>query len=178
MDLKADKTPGPDGFSTKFYKVFKEELSENLKELMNEVIKTGESPPTWQEATITLLPKENSDLKSPKNYRLISLLNTDYKLFAKILAERLKEFLKGFIQEDQAGFLPGRQIKDNLRILLNCIEYYDKKPDKKPDKKVALFFVDAEKVFDNVHWDFMKLLIKKLQLGENFENAIKAIYSK
>lgn len=43
--------------------------------------------------------------------------------------------------------------------------------------KVALFFLDAEKALDKIHWTFMKLLIKKLQLG-NFENAIQAIYSK
>lgn len=173
-DLKADKPPGPDGFSSKFFKVLKEELVEHLIELMNETISSEEPPPTWQEATITLLPKENADLKSPKNYRPISLLNTDYKLFAKILAERLKGFLQKFIKEDQAGVLPGRQIRDNLRILLNSIEFYDKKP----DRKVALFFLDAEEAIDNVNWGFMNLLIHKLQLGENFERAIKAIYYK
>lgn len=52
------------------------------------------------------------------------------------MAERLKVYLRYFIKEDQAGFLPDRQIRDNLRILLDCIEYYDKKP----DKNVALLF--------------------------------------
>lgn len=97
-----------------------------------------------------------------------------YKLFAKILAYRLKGFLQDFVKENQAGFLPGRQTKDNLRILLDCIEYYDKKS----DREVALFFLDAEKAFDNVNWNFVSLLIEKLQLGENFVNAIKAIYTK
>lgn len=103
---------------------------------MNKIIRSGEPLQTWQEAAITLLPKDDTYLKDPRNYRPVSLLYIDYKLFAKILADRMKVFLKDFIREDQVGFLPGRQIKDNLRFLLNCIEYYDKKL----DKKVALFF--------------------------------------
>lgn len=62
-------------------------------------------------------------------------MNTDYKVFAKIMADRLKLYLINHINEDQAGFLPGRQIKDNLRILLNMIEYYDKRI----NKEVAFF---------------------------------------
>lgn len=53
------------------------------------------------------------------------------------------------------------------------IEYYDKKT----DKRVAFFFVEAEKAFDNVNWEFMKALIKKLNLGHKFGNVIEAIYS-
>lgn len=85
----------------------------------------------------------------------------------------MKVFLKKFIKEDQAGFLPGRQIRDNLGILLDCVEYYDKKI----DKKVTFFFLDAEKVFDNVNWEFMIILMKKLKLGSKFENAIETIYT-
>lgn len=48
---------------------------------------------------------------------------------------------------------------------------------KKPDKCAAFFFADAEKVFDNVNSEFMKLLVKKLNLGDNFGNAIGVIYS-
>lgn len=103
---------------------------------MKEIIKSKEIPRTWQEASISLIHKDALDLKDPKNYKLISLLNTVYKIFTKILAERLNVFLKDFIKEDQAGFLPGQQIKDNLRKLLDCIDYYNKKS----GKKVALVF--------------------------------------
>lgn len=91
-DLKLNKALGPDGFTTKFFRIMKDEICDFLQRLMNEVIRTKEVPDTWKEANISLLPKEGGDLKEPKNYRPISLLNTDYKIFAKILAERLKEF--------------------------------------------------------------------------------------
>lgn len=70
---------------------------------MNVMMKT-ELPSSWNQASITLIPKENLDLTSVKNYRPISLLNTDYKLFAKILANRVKKFLMNYINEELAGF--------------------------------------------------------------------------
>lgn len=69
--------------------------------------------------------------------------------------------------------MPGKQIRDNIRILLDSVEYYDKRT----EKKAALFFLDAEKAFDNINWEFMNKLIAKLRLGTNFANAIQAIYT-
>lgn len=71
---------------------------------------------------ITLIPKEGLDGTEVSNYRPISLLNQDYKLFAGILASRLKFFLVEYISIDQVGFLPNRHLKDNQRILLNLLE--------------------------------------------------------
>lgn len=78
-------------------------------------MKGEEIPRSWRQAVITLIPKEGADFLDVKNYRLISLLNIDYKIYAKILANRLKKLLVDFIKEDQVGvFLPGRQLKDNI----------------------------------------------------------------
>lgn len=40
------------------------------------------------------------------------------------------------------------------------------------------FFIEAEKVFDNVNWRFLKLLMRKMELGKNFINVVEAIYQK
>lgn len=87
----------------------------------------------------------------------MSLLNNDDKLFARILVERLKAFLQNYIKEVQTGFLPNRQIQDNLRTVLHAVQYYDKQP----EKEVCFFFADAEKAFDNLNWEFMLLLMGK-----------------
>lgn len=96
-----------------------------LQILMNEVIISTQMPDSWKEANISLIPKEGHDLSNFKNYRPISLLNNDYKLYANILADRLNFFKQNYIGEDQAGFLPNRQIKGNVKIVLDAIEYYD-----------------------------------------------------
>lgn len=72
-----------------------------FNDLIAEVIQSKSIPQNWAEAHITLIPKEQQNPTNIKNYRLISLLNEDYKIFVRILANRLKRVLVEFIQEDQ-----------------------------------------------------------------------------
>lgn len=63
-----------------------------FKEVIETVRITKAIPTSWKESTIILIPKPGQDQKEIKNYRPISLLNIDYKIFATILAGRLKTF--------------------------------------------------------------------------------------
>ncbi|XP_015275186.1 PREDICTED: syntaxin-3 [Gekko japonicus] len=56
---------------------------------------------------------------------------------------------------------------------MDAIEYYEKHP----EKEVAFLFVDAEKAFDNLNWDFMFQMMKNTEAGQHFSNLIEAIYS-
>lgn len=91
-------------FLQNFIKYFKR-LSSALQLLLNDIMETKDIPKSWNETNISLIPKEAQDLTNGKNYRPISLLNNDYKIFARIL----KIFLKDFVGEEQAGFLPNRR---------------------------------------------------------------------
>lgn len=64
-------------------------------------------------ASITLILKEGKNAKLCSSYRPISLLNADVKLYAKVLASRLKDKMTSLVHADQAGFVPGRQSRDN-----------------------------------------------------------------
>uniref|UniRef100_A0A670JGC5 Reverse transcriptase domain-containing protein n=1 Tax=Podarcis muralis TaxID=64176 RepID=A0A670JGC5_PODMU len=172
-ELKKGKAPGPDGFTGSYYKEMESVLLTPLQEVMNNILKEREIPETWKEALITLIPKQDSDLKQIKNYRPISLLNIDYKIFAGILARRLKNILVESIHKDQAGFLPGRQMKDNTRNVVNIIEYLSDRC----DKQGLLLFVDAEKAFDNIIWDFLLKQLEHMEVGTEFFNGLKAIYT-
>lgn len=59
-----------------------------LQLLLNEIMEKREIPKTWNKANICLMLKEAQDLTNVTNYRPISLMNNDYKLFARILTER------------------------------------------------------------------------------------------
>uniref|UniRef100_A0A803SP10 Reverse transcriptase domain-containing protein n=1 Tax=Anolis carolinensis TaxID=28377 RepID=A0A803SP10_ANOCA len=171
-NMESNKAPGPDGLNGLYYKTFAEELTPHLKKIMNEILDNKKVPDTWRYATITVIPKDGQDPRLVKNYRPISLLNSDYKIFTNILAERLKEFLADWIGEDQTGFLPRRHMRDNVREIINIIEHYE--GTKK--EELALLAVDMEKAFDNLNWDLIKLLIKELDMGYKFTNAINQIY--
>lgn len=67
-NLKPNKSPRLGGFSPEFYKLFKKELIEPLTILCNHVLTTSVTPPTWQEASITVIPKEGKDKTNVESY--------------------------------------------------------------------------------------------------------------
>lgn len=68
-----------------------------FKELIEYIRTNRNLPQFWKETTITLIPKQDQKVSEIKNYRPISLLNVDYKIFATILASRFKAILSEMI---------------------------------------------------------------------------------
>uniref|UniRef100_A0A670HML6 Reverse transcriptase domain-containing protein n=1 Tax=Podarcis muralis TaxID=64176 RepID=A0A670HML6_PODMU len=173
QNMQPGKSPGPDGLTSKYYRTLKDYLTQPLMEVCNEIMEGKKAPESWKEAFITLIPKLETEKTQLKNYRPISLLNVDYKIFADILASRLKKVLNEVIHKDQAGFLPGRHLFDNTRNIIDILELLQTNI----NTKAVLIFIDAEKAFDNISWKFMKKNLEGMGVGRGFENGIDAIYS-
>lgn len=82
------------------------------------VYETRKVPDSWQEASITLKPKEGKDLNSPQSYRPISHLNVDYKILPLAFASRLMKVSQDIVGSDQLGFLKGRHSSDSIRCVI------------------------------------------------------------
>jgi len=85
-NLKKKKSPGPQSSSAEFYQIFKEELILILLKLFHKRATEGTRLNSFSEATVTLTHKPHKDTTRKENFRLISLMNSDAKLFNKILA--------------------------------------------------------------------------------------------
>ena len=110
--------------------------------------------PSMRRGIITLLPKKDKNQLLLKNWRPISLLNTDYKILAKVLAFRLKKVLPSVIHEDQSGFISGRYIGENIRLFIDVLHYF-----KINDIPGLVLSIDFEKAFDKVEWEFLYFYI-------------------
>ena len=84
-EIKKDKSPGPDGLINNFYKDWKDILTQPLLTVLNYWFKQAKIPEDFNNCTIIML-KKNGNSTNPLDYRPISLLNTDYKLLNKLLA--------------------------------------------------------------------------------------------
>ena len=87
-NLPKNKSPGTGGFTGEFCQTFRD-LMPILLKLFQKIAEEGTFPNSFYEATITLIPKPDKDSTKKENYRPISLINKDSKVFHKILANRI-----------------------------------------------------------------------------------------
>lgn len=88
FSLHGEKSPGPDGYTTHFFKATWNVIGANVTLAIEWVLKTGKLPCQLSSTTIALiLKKKVYDTK--KDYRPISCYNTLYKCIAKLLSNRL-----------------------------------------------------------------------------------------
>ena len=133
-----------------FYQTFFHLLCKDLLNSCNEAFCKGSLSVSQKRGTMTLIQKGDENLTELKNWHPISLLNIDYKILSKVLARRMENIVPKLVHSDQTGFVNGRYIGHNIRLLNDIMEYTDMK------KLPGIFlFVDFEKAFDTIEWSFI-----------------------
>ena len=106
---------------------------------------------------------------SLKNWRPISLLNTDYKIATKCIAKRLENVLPLLIGSNQTGYIKGRFIGENIRLISDIIAQHE-------NDQGMIFFLDFEKAFDSLEWDYLFRVLEEMNFGPSFRNWVHTFY--
>ena len=168
--LGNNKSPGLDGLSSEFYLTFWPLLKNDLLSVLQYAITSGNLPNSFHKAVITLIPKKG-DPADIANWRPVSLLNNDYKIFAKALANRLKLCIGDIIHHDQSYCVPGRTIYDNIILIRDVIHFANCN-----NFPLAIVNLDQKKAFDNVDHHYLFSTMKAMGIGDFFISCVKLLY--
>ena len=102
-----------------------------------------------------------------ENWRPISLLNVDLKIFSKAVACRLRACLDTIISSEQCAYVEGRLISQNGRLIYDILEACELF-----GIEGYLVTVDIQKAFDSIN-QFLQSVLKRYGFGENFIRIIK-----
>ena len=170
--FKREKSPGDDGFTWEFYNCFFDRLGHDLVDSFNSAYSTSKMSISQRRGVITLVPKEDADLELLNNWCPIRLLNLDYKIVSKIIARRIEKVLLLLICLDKSGFVKGRYIGQNIRLINDILEQT-----KLQSIPGILLQLDLQKAFDTIEWKFIQNAIVFVNFGESIQCWIQTFYS-
>jgi hypothetical protein len=120
---------------------------------------------------LTLIPKEER-VTNPKQFRPIALCNVIYKIITKVVANRLKPIMTHVISKEQAGYVEGRQIMDNVILAHEVI--HSLKASRTPGMLIKL---DLSKAFDRASWQYLKAILDSFGFDQGWVNWILNLIS-
>ena len=166
--MKTGKSPGPDGIITEFYKLYWNHIGQDLFDVFIGCYESNELTYSQYVALIILLYKKGIR-EDIRNWRPISLSNSDVKILSKLLAERLKIVLPEIIHSDQFGCVKDRKISHCIRLIDDVLE--------KMNNKNLMLLTDKMKAFDLVEWEWLFFVLKRFGIGDYFINWIRIMYN-
>jgi ribonuclease HI len=184
--LRMSKNGSAPGIDSDTYKLWKalEKLADKGEEgtifsplsLLTEAVCDLEENGMFSESTFAqgwMCPiyKKNARDKI-ENYRPITLLNADYKIYTKALSIRLGSAALGLIHEAQAGFIPGRQISDQTQLIQMVMNHAEAR-----EENGMIVALDQEKAYDKIAHDYLWRVLEGFGLPTKFVSAVKSLYS-
>lgn len=114
---------------------------------------------------------KKKDPREITNYRPITLLNTDYKILTKSIANRIARYAPKVIHPDQAGFIKGRTIFDQVKLAKLMTEYAEA-----TEEGGVIVALDQEKAYDRIKHDYLWETLAKYGIPAPLIKFIRNLY--
>lgn len=170
-DAPSGRSPGPDGLPVEVYRKLKSLFCPLFQALFSAIGRTGQLPRCFLLGAITTIYKKGSRADR-SNYRPITLLNSDYRLLTKVLANRLGPCLQKHISKEQTAFLPGRRIGENIHLLQTLPLYLHHM-----HKSALVVFCDFRKAYDTISRPFLLRVMQAMGVGHGFLTWVRSLYT-
>ena len=166
-----NKSPGLDGLPYEVYLRMFHMFVPILTDMFNHWFAPGAIPGSVTKGVITLLKKGGRHvLEGLGDYRLITLINTELKILARVLANRLQLVISDLIGPEQTFAVKGRSIQDNLHLIREVLEGIE------DGTEAALISLDQSKAFDRVDHRFLATVFETAGFQPEFRRWISMMY--
>ena len=183
-DLPDGKAAGTDGLPHELWKKLTEQHIDDemclrpafdvvtaLTAVYNDIEQEGMVVGTnFSEGWMCPIYKKN-DRTEIANYRPITVLNTDYKIFTRALTTKLTSAVPEIIHSDQAGFMKGRRIEDQTELIRLMIDVCEVE-----EVNGAIVCLDQEKAYDKISHDFLFRSLTKFGFPRRFIDTVRSLY--
>ena len=171
-ELQNGKWPGADGLDASFYKMFWSSLKEPMYNAYTEIISKGLLHLSARQSVISLLEKVDKCPLKLQSWRPLCILNTDNKIYSKLLARCMQKATDFIIHSAQQGFIKGRHMAENLIKIQEIMQKCD-------DESINAFLIsfDFLKAFDMLENEAMFAALRAFNFGEKFINMTKILYN-
>jgi hypothetical protein len=135
--------------SQDFFKEMWEVIHPDILGIMQEMHTTSEITKTQTHGMLVCIPKKQVPIR-PEDYRILTLLNADIKLLARIISNRLDQWLPSVIHQDQHCGIRGRTILDAVATVRGAIAHaeYTK-------QALCILSLEFQTAFDNVSHQYL-----------------------
>jgi len=106
---------------------------------------------------------KKKDTMKIENYRPITLLETDYKIDIKTVANKLGRVCQNLIHKDQAGFVPERSLCDHTRLAQLVVDYAEKQ-----EQNGCIISLDQEKAYDKIDQNYLWEILEEFRFPIKF----------
>lgn len=179
---KLGRAPGADGIPHDWYKAqmthrgcdqddYEDSAVVKALVVFFRAVQAEESLPGWfLEGVLTVLYKKD-DPTEIKNYRPLSIMGSDYRMYTWTLTQRLVPLLESVLGDHQSAFLPSRFIGDNVKLVQGVIDKFGDDED-----GAGVLFLDQEKAYDRVSRTYLWAAMRRIGLPDSFIRRVKALY--
>ena len=168
--LNNNKAAGLDEISAEMLKQGGDTVAEELTHLFNIMWREEDVPQDWRQGVIIKLPK-NGSLSDCNNWRGMTLLSVQGKVFCRVLLNRLRPEVDKKLREEQAGFREGRSCNEQIFTLRNIIEQ-----SLEFNRELLINYIDFKKAFDSIHRDSLCKIATLYGIPDKYVNIFKALY--
>jgi hypothetical protein len=162
--LRNLSSPGPDGLTSVFYKVFAKQITPILTRIFNFSLARGFLACGMNQAAIRFILKKGQDRFSPKSWRPISLINNDAKILSRIISNRLQTVVDQICGEQKA-YIRSRNILENVYVMEAILQ--------NKNSDTYIFLSDFSSAFDSMQHQWILETLKGFGFGNKFIGYVK-----